>query len=65
MGRADLSVIYASPDRKWQAEVYARNITDETVLARVQIVSSLLNSAALGALDPGREVGISLRRRFC
>lgn len=64
VGRGDLSLIYVSADRRWQAEIFARNITDATVLNRVQVVSSLLNSAALGALDPGREIGVSLRRRF-
>jgi len=64
VSRGDLSLTYVSADRAWQAEVFARNITDATVLSRVQVVSALLNSAALGALDPGREVAISLRRRF-
>jgi iron complex outermembrane receptor protein len=63
-GRADLNLDYVSADRKWQAGVFARNITDEKVLNDVLVISAGLNSAALGRLDPGREIGMSLRRHF-
>ena len=63
-GRIDLSLNYESDDGRWQAGIYARNLTDEKVLTNVQVVSALLGSLALGHLDTGRNVGILLRRRF-
>jgi len=64
VGRGDLSLDWQSPDRRWQAGVFARNVADTRVVSSAQVVSAVLNSAAIASLDPGREVGLSLRRRF-
>jgi iron complex outermembrane receptor protein len=64
VGRVDLSLNYESQDKLWEAGLFARNLTDEKVVQRSRTVSALLNSASLGQLDPGRDLGVSLRRRF-
>ena len=64
VGRGDLNLDYVSSDRKFQAGLFVRNIADQKVLNDVLVISAILNSAALGRLDPGREIGISLRRHF-
>lgn len=64
VGRVDLSLNYESQDKLWEAGLFARNLTNEEVVQRSRTVSALLNSASLGQLDPGRDIGVSLRRRF-
>jgi iron complex outermembrane receptor protein len=64
VGRVDLSLNYESQDKLWEAGLFARNLTDQKVVQRSRTVSALLNSASLGQLDPGRDLGVSLRRRF-
>ena len=64
VGRGDVSLTWQSPDRRWEAGVFARNIADARVVSSAQVVSAVLNSASIASLDPGRQVGISLRRRF-
>jgi iron complex outermembrane receptor protein len=64
VGRGDINLSYVSADKKWQAGFFVRNITDAKVLNDVLVISAILNSAALGRLDSGREIGISLRRHF-
>ena len=64
VGRSDITLNYESDSGAWFAGVFVRNLSDEVVLNRTRVVSSILNSSALGTIDPGREVGIQLRRRF-
>ena len=64
VGRFDLSLTYASPDDRWQIGAFARNLTDERVFNSIRVVSALLNSASLGRLDAGREIGVTVRTKF-
>ena len=64
VGILKLDLNYLSEDGAWAAGLYAHNLTDERVYGNVLVVSALLGSLALGELDPGREIGLTLRRRF-
>lgn len=60
----DLSLSWTSADKKMTASLFGKNVTDEKILGNVTVVSALLGSAALGSLQPGREVGVSLGYHF-
>jgi iron complex outermembrane receptor protein len=64
VGRGDINLDYVSADKAWRAGFFVRNIADARVVNDVLVISAILNSAALGRHDPGREIGISLRRHF-
>ena len=64
VGRLDLTLDLTSADETWTLGVFAKNVTDEHVRGATLVVSSLLGSAALALYEPGRSVGISVRREF-
>jgi len=64
VGRADLTVNFASRDGVWSASLFAKNIADAVVRDTGIVVSNLLGSPALVTLAPGRSVGVTLRRNF-
>ncbi len=63
-GKVSLNVLWISPDQRWTASAFALNVTDAHILGNVTVVSALLGSAAIGSLQPGREVGFSAGYHF-
>ncbi|ODT87784.1 TonB-dependent receptor [Phenylobacterium sp. SCN 70-31] len=64
VGRWDLTAEFRSADRLWTVGAYALNLTDEVVINNVNVVAASLGSAAMSNLDPGRKVGLFVRRDF-
>lgn len=64
IGRLDINIDLTSVDETWKFGLFAKNITDEHVRGATLVVSSLLGSAALALYEPGRSVGVSVRREF-
>jgi iron complex outermembrane recepter protein len=64
VGRVDLTVNFSSQDGLWGASLFAKNLTDEVVRGTGIVVSNVLGAPALVTLEPGRSVGISVRRNF-
>ena len=62
--RIDLGAAWTSPDRNWQVNVFARNLTDRRVLSSLAVVSPLLGSVRVASLEPPRHFGIGIERRF-
>jgi iron complex outermembrane receptor protein len=63
-GRADISADLLTTDEKWRVSLFARNLTDKVVRSDVLVVSPTIGSPALATLEPGRFVGVSVRRSF-
>jgi iron complex outermembrane recepter protein len=64
VGRVDLTASFSSRDGLWGATFFAKNLTDEVVRGTGIVVSNLLGAPALVTLEPGRSIGVSLRRSF-
>jgi len=64
VGKLNLTANWASPDARWSAGLFARNLTDRTVIHNVLVVSALLGSVGLAQVQPGREIGLSLHYRY-
>lgn len=64
VGKLNLTLNYQSEDRKWSVGAYARNVTNAVVKSDVIVTSAVVNSLALGYLDPGREVGLSFHYKY-
>lgn len=64
VGRLNLTLIYLSPDKTWSVGAYARNVTNATVKADVEVISAAVDSLAFVRLDPGREVGLSFHYKY-
>jgi len=63
-GKLDLSLNWKSSDGLWNAGLHARNILDTSRRSSVIVVSALLGSLAIGQYEPGRQIGLSIGRRF-
>ncbi|GAB1268132.1 TonB-dependent receptor [Aurantivibrio infirmus] len=59
VGTTDLSLNFVSESGRWNASVFALNVTDETIKSNVLVVSALLGSLTLAQYQPGRQFGIS------
>ena len=59
-GKLDLSVKYASDDKRWVGSIFALNVTDQHIKSNVIVVSALIGSLALGQYQPPRQVGASI-----
>jgi iron complex outermembrane recepter protein len=64
VGRVDISADLLTTDEKWRVSLFARNLTNEVVRSDVLVVATTLGSPALATLEPGRFVGVSVRRAF-
>lgn len=64
VGTLDLSLKYTTTDDRWTANIYALNVTDETIATNVIVVSSLIGSLGLAQYEPGRQIGASIGYRF-
>jgi iron complex outermembrane recepter protein len=64
VGRVDLTANFASRNGLWGASMFAKNLTDRVVRGTAIVESNLLGSPTLVTLEPGRSVGISVKRNF-
>lgn len=63
-GRLDLALSWTAPDGSWSVSAFGRNLTDETVIGSMAIVSPLLGSVRVVSLEPPRHFGVRLGHRF-
>ena len=63
-GKLDLSVRFEDESRRWNASVFATNVTDEKIRSNVLVVSAVLGSLGLANLQPGRQIGASISYKY-
>jgi iron complex outermembrane receptor protein len=63
-GKLDVGVSWTSPSGAMTLSAYGRNLTDETTLSSMSVVSPLLGSLRVASYDPPRHFGVSIARSF-
>jgi len=63
-GRLDLGVSWTDASDTWTLSAFARNVTDETAIGSMAIVSPLLGSVRVVSLEPPRHFGVRLAYGF-
>ena len=73
-GVVNMSLVYVSPDDLWKVQLFGKNLTNEWYFGGAAnyyfyFVTKAENTAGLrevdrGPINPPRQVGISLTRRF-
>lgn len=63
-GKLDLGLSWTSPTGGLTLSAYGRNLTDETTLSSLSVVSPLLGSLRVASYDPPRHFGVSIARNF-
>ena len=63
-GKVDIGVSWTSPSGAMTLSAYGRNLTDETTLSSMSVVSPLLGSLRVASYDPPRHFGVSIARSF-
>lgn len=64
VGRLDLGLQWTDPGDRVTVSVFGRNLTDETVIGSMAIVSPLLGSVRVASLEPPRHFGVRVGYRF-
>ncbi len=64
VGKLNLSVRYESDDERWNASIFALNVTNEQVRENVVVVSSLIGSLGVTRYQPARQIGLSIGYKF-
>jgi iron complex outermembrane receptor protein len=60
----NLSINFLSSDKRWQASLWGKNLTDRLIWNDGEVGSALVNGAILGYVDAPRTVGIRVRHNF-
>ncbi len=63
-GKLDIGVSWTSPNGAMTLSAYGRNLTDETTLSSMSVVSPLLGSLRVASYDPPRHFGVTIARSF-
>ncbi|MFY7760543.1 TonB-dependent receptor [Aquidulcibacter sp.] len=63
-GKLDVGVSWTSPNGTITLSAYGRNLSDETTLSSMSVVSPLLGSLRVASYDPPRHFGVSIARSF-
>ncbi|MFZ4072083.1 MAG: TonB-dependent receptor [Caulobacterales bacterium] len=63
-GRLDLGLSWTAPSERWSVSAIGRNLTDETTIGSLSVVSPLLGSVRVAAIDPPRHFMVRLGYQF-
>lgn len=63
-GKIDMTLKYKNAGGRWTASLFALNATNAKIKNSTLVVSALLGSLALGSLQPGRQIGVSVSYHF-
>lgn len=64
IGKLNLSARYVSADGRWNASIFALNVTNRQVKENVVVVSSLIGSLGVTRYQPARQIGASVGYKF-
>jgi len=64
IGKLNLFLRYTSNDQRWNASLFALNVTDKQVKENVTVVSALIGSLGVARYQPARQFGLSLGYRY-
>lgn len=64
VGRLDLGLSWTDANEKITVSAFGRNLTDETVIGSMAIVSPLLGSVRVASFEPPRHFGVRVGYRF-
>ncbi|MFZ4603520.1 MAG: TonB-dependent receptor, partial [Caulobacterales bacterium] len=64
VGRVDVGISWTDSRERVTVSAFGRNVTDETVIGSMAIVSPLLGSVRVASLEPPRHFGVRLGYRF-
>ncbi|MFZ4748263.1 MAG: TonB-dependent receptor [Sphingomonas sp.] len=62
--RVDLAASWTSSDKRVRVSAFARNLSNETVLSGLAVVSPLLGSVRVASLEPPRRFGVGIDFNF-